>query len=103
MSYALELLAAADLRDGRVERAGQLYTLADRGYRQAGYRLWRTEAEAHRRLDTELRAALGDRYEQLLAQARNTDFDRAVGELIESDPAAQRSSDGTAGYLPPQD
>jgi predicted ATPase len=60
MSYALELWATAELRDDRVERAGQLYALADRGYRQAGYRLWRTDAEEHRQLDTELRAALGD-------------------------------------------
>ena len=99
MSYALELWATAELRDDRVERAGQLYALADRGYRQAGYRLWRTDAEEHRQLDTELRAALGDRYEQVLAQARTTDLDRAIGELVESESAAQRLPD--AGGWPP--
>jgi predicted ATPase len=99
MSYALELWATAELRDDRVERAGQLYALADRGYRQAGYRLWRTDAEEHRQLDTELRAALGDRYEQLLAQARTTDLDRAIGELVESESAAELLRD--AGGWPP--
>ena len=99
MSYALELWATAELQDDRVERAGQLYALADRGYRQAGYRLWRTDAEEHRQLDTELRAALGDRYEQVLAQARTTDLDRAIGELVESESAAQRLPD--AGGWPP--
>jgi hypothetical protein len=62
-----------------------LYTLADRGYRQVGYRLWRTDTEEHH----ELRAALGDRYEEVVAQARTVDLDQAVDELIESDPAAQ--------------
>jgi predicted ATPase len=90
MSYALELWATAELRDGRVERAGQLYALADHGYRQVGYRMWRTDAEEHKQLDTELRAALGDRYEQVLAEARTADLDRAVGELVESESAAQR-------------
>jgi predicted ATPase len=99
MSYALELWATAELRDDRVERAGQLYGLADRGYRQAGYRLWRTDAEEHRQLDAELRAALGDRYDQVLAQARTTDLDRAIGELVESELAAQRLPN--AGGWPP--
>ena len=94
MSYALELWATAELRDGQVERAGQLYAVADRGYRQAGYRLWRTDEEEHRQLDTELRTALGDRYEQVLAQARTIDLDRAVDELVKFDPVAQRFSDG---------
>jgi hypothetical protein len=99
MSYALELWATAELRDGRAERAGQLYALADRGYGQAGYRMWRTHAVEHRQFDTELRAALGDRYEQVLAQARTTDLDRAIGELVQSEPAAQRLPD--AGGWPP--
>jgi predicted ATPase len=99
MSYALELWATAELRDDRVERAGQLYALADCGYRQAGYQLWRTDAEEHRQLHTELRAALGDRYEQVLAQARTTDLDRAIGELVESESAAQRLPN--AGGWPP--
>jgi predicted ATPase len=90
VSYALELWATAELRDGRVERAGQLYALAERGYRQAGYRLWRTDAEEHRQLDTDLRAALGDRYEQVVAQANTVDLDRTIEELIESDPSPAR-------------
>jgi predicted ATPase len=94
MSYALELWATAELHDGRAQRAGQLYALADRGYRQASYRLWRTDAEEHRQFDTELQAALGDRYQQVLVEARTLDWDRAIDELIESDPAAQRLSDG---------
>jgi hypothetical protein len=89
MGYALELWATAELRDGRAERAGQLYALAERGYRQAGYQLWRTDAEEHRQFDTELRAALGDRYEEVLAQSQTIDLDRAIDELVESDPAAQ--------------
>jgi hypothetical protein len=70
MSYAVELWATAELRDGRAERAGQLYALANRGYREVGYRLWRTDAEEHDQFDAELRAALGERYEQVLAQAK---------------------------------
>jgi ATP/maltotriose-dependent transcriptional regulator MalT len=90
VSYALELWATAEFRDGRVERAGQLYALAEGGYRQAGYRLWRTDAEEHRQLDTDLRAALGDRYEQVVAQATTVDLDRTIEELIESDPSPAR-------------
>jgi tetratricopeptide (TPR) repeat protein len=93
MSYAMELWATAELRDGRVERAGQLYALADRGYRQTGYRLWRTDADERRQLEAELGAALGDRYEQLLDHARTIDLDRAVDELVESDSVAERFSD----------
>jgi predicted ATPase len=36
VSYTLELWATAELRDGRSERAGQLYALAERGYRPGG-------------------------------------------------------------------
>jgi len=88
MSYALELWATAELRAGRLERAGQLFALAQRGYRQVGSRPWRTDAELHRRLDTELQAALGDRYGQFLAEARNPDFDEAIAQLNRSQPAA---------------
>jgi hypothetical protein len=56
--------------------------------------LWRTDAEEHRQFDTELQAALGDRYQQVLVEARTLDWDRAIDELVESDPAAQRLSDG---------
>ena len=62
--------------------------------------MWPTDAEEHRQLDGELRAALGDRYEQAITQARTIDLDRAVAELIESDPVAQRlaeSRDGPTG------
>ena len=57
MSNALELWATAELRDGRIERAGHLYALADSSW-PVGYRVWPTDAEEHRKLDTELRAAL---------------------------------------------
>jgi predicted ATPase len=93
MGYALELWATAELRDGRVERAGQLYALAERGTRLVSDRVWPTDAEEHRQLDGELRAALGDRYEQAITQARTINLDRAVAELVESDPVAQRLSD----------
>jgi predicted ATPase len=97
MGYALELWATAELRDGRVERAGQLYALAERGTRLVSDRVWPTDAEEHRQLDGEVRAALGDRYEQALAQARTIDLDRAVAELIESDPVAKRLSESRDG------
>jgi hypothetical protein len=41
-------------------------------------------------LDTELRAALGERYKLMFVQAHTVDLDRAVDELLESDPAATR-------------
>ena len=97
MGYALELWATVELRDGRVERAGQLYALAERGTRLVSDRVWPTDAKEHRQLDGELRAALGDRYEQALAKARTIDLDRAVAELVESDPVAQRLSDSRDG------
>src|SRR5512133_2261739 len=97
MGYALELWATAELRDGRIERAGQLYALAERGTRLVSDWVWPTDAEDHRQLDGELRAALGDRYEQALAQARTIDLDQAVAELVESDPVAQRLSDSRDG------
>jgi ATP/maltotriose-dependent transcriptional regulator MalT len=48
MGYALELWEAAELRDGGVERAGQLYTLAERGTRLVSDRVWPIGAEEHR-------------------------------------------------------
>ena len=96
MGYALELWATAELRDGRAERAAELYALAERGYRQVGYRLWRTDAKEHHQFDADLRTALGDRYEQVLAEASTIDLDRAIEKLIESDPAAQQISEGAA-------
>ena len=88
VSYALELWAAAELRDSRIERAGRFFALAERGYRQAGSGLWPTDAERHRQLASELQAALGDRYDQLLADARNLDFDEAIAQLLRSEPSA---------------
>jgi hypothetical protein len=44
MGYALELWATAELRDGRIERAGQLYALAERGTRLVSDRVWPTDA-----------------------------------------------------------
>jgi hypothetical protein len=49
-----------------------------------------------------VRAALGDRYEQALAQARTIDLDRAVAELIESDPVAKRLSESRDGSREPR-
>lgn len=98
MSYAVELWATAELRDGRAERAGQLYALANRGYREVGYRLWRTDAEEHDQFDAELRAALGERYEQVLAQANTVDWERAVDELVEADPATQQFTDSGGAH-----
>jgi hypothetical protein len=48
MGYALELWATAELRDGGVERAGQLYALAERGTRLVSDRVWPIGAEEHR-------------------------------------------------------
>jgi hypothetical protein len=88
VSYALELWATAELRDGQIDRAGRLFALATRGYRQMGSRPWSTDAEPHRQLATELQAALGDRYDQLLADARNLDFDEAIAQLLQAEPSA---------------
>jgi hypothetical protein len=87
-AYALELWAAAELRDGRIERAGWLLALSDRSYRQAGSHPWRTTAELHHQVHKELQVALGDRYKQILAQARNVDLDDALTELISAQPSA---------------
>jgi hypothetical protein len=87
-SYALELWATAELRAGRIERAGQLAVLAERGYQRAGSRPWRTDAGLHRDLHTELQAALGDRYQQLLAEASDVDLDEAITRLTQSQPPA---------------
>lgn len=87
MGYALELWATAELRDGRVERAARLFALGARGYRQVDSSLWRTDAELHGQLDTELRAALGDRYGELVAEARGVDFGEAIAQLTQSQPS----------------
>jgi predicted ATPase len=86
-SYALELWATAELRARRIERAGRLFALAERGYRQVGSGPWRTDAELHRQLETELKATLGDGYERSLAEARDVDFDEAIAQLTRSQPS----------------
>jgi hypothetical protein len=87
-SYALEPWASAELHDGRIERAGRLDALAERGYRQLGYGLWRTDAALHGQLHTALQAALGDRYEQMVTEARDVDFEETIAELARSQPPA---------------
>jgi predicted ATPase len=77
--YTLELWAMAELQEGRAERALRLSSLAERGYQGAHRR--RDATETHRRLEEELRAALGARYEPLRAEARKLDFDAALDEL----------------------
>jgi hypothetical protein len=77
--YTLELWATAELQEGRAERALRLSSLAERGYQGAHPR--RDATETHRRLEEELRAALGARYEPLRAEARKLDFDAALDEL----------------------
>jgi hypothetical protein len=77
----LELWAAAELRQGRAERAVRLFSLAERGYEQASAHPARTETETHRRLEADLRATLQDRYEPLLEQARTLEFDAAMEAL----------------------
>lgn len=88
-SYALELWAGEELRAGRAERAGRLFALAERGYRQAGARPWRTD-DLHERLTAELQAAMGARYEQLLTEARDVDFDQAIAQFVRTQPSSLR-------------
>jgi predicted ATPase len=85
-SYALELWATAELRAGRVDRAGRLFALGTRGYRQESGRPWRTDAELHDQLSAELQAALGKRFEQVMGEARTLDFDAAIADLVQSQP-----------------
>jgi hypothetical protein len=87
-SYALELWATAELRHGRIERAGRLLALAERGYQQTSSRPWRTDTGPHRQLHAALHAGLGDRYQQLLAEARDVDLDEAITELARSQASA---------------
>jgi len=86
-SYALELWATAELRDGRIDHAGRLFALSERGYRQAGSGPWRMDAELHSQLNAELQAGLGDQYERLLAEVRDVDFDEAIAQVTLSQPS----------------
>jgi hypothetical protein len=79
--YALALWATAEFREDRTDRAARLFALAERAYRQARSLPWASEAEIHRRLETDLRAALGDRYDEFAVEARQVDFDAAITEL----------------------
>jgi predicted ATPase len=81
---ALGLWAMADLRDGRAEQAGRLFALGERAYERLGHGQWRPDATSYRRFSSELQAALGDRYEQLLEEARDVNLDDAMSKLIGS-------------------
>ena len=91
-SYALELWATADLGDGQIERAGRLYALAQRGYRQVGSEPWRTDAELHTQLDRDVHAALGDRYAGVEAEAGRADLDATIAELVRSEEPSHSAS-----------
>ena len=79
--WALELWAVAELDDGRVERAARLFALAERGFRLTSSGPWGVQVEIHRRLESDLRAAVGDRYDDLISEAKRVDFDAAITEL----------------------
>jgi ATP/maltotriose-dependent transcriptional regulator MalT len=83
-SYGLELWASAMLAGGLLDEAGRRFVLAERGYRQTGSGPWRTDPELHRHR-ADLRAALGERYERASAEARDSDFDEAITELLAVD------------------
>jgi hypothetical protein len=90
-AYALELWATAELREGRADRPARLFGLADRGYRQTRSQPWRPDAEIHRRLETDLRSALGDRYDKLMAEGRQLELDVAISDLARSESTSQVS------------
>jgi predicted ATPase len=79
--YALEHWATAELGEGHTERAARLFALTVRGYDQTRSHPWGPDAEIYRQLETDLRAALRDRYDGLVAEARQVDFDAAIDEL----------------------
>jgi predicted ATPase len=83
----LELWATAELREGRPERALRFLSLAERGHGQAGSSPRNRETETHRRLEADLRAALGSRYEPLMSEARKLDFEAALEALAGETPA----------------
>jgi predicted ATPase len=83
---ALGLWAMAELRDGRSEQAGRLFAIGERAYQQLGHGQWRPDAESYQRFSSELKAELGDSFEQLLAEARNMSLEEAIAGLIRSRP-----------------
>ena len=83
----LELWATAELRDGRPERAARLFALAQRGYDQTTPQPGDPRSETHDRLDSDLRAALGDRYDKLVADGSKLEFDAALDALAATDTA----------------
>jgi predicted ATPase len=97
-SYALEVWARAELGEGRIDRAGRLFALANRGYDETGSGPWRTDAAGHERLATSIRAALGEGFDATLAEARRIDFGQAVAELMAS--AEHETSDGAPTAIP---
>jgi hypothetical protein len=85
-AYALELWAAAELRDGRAERAGRLYALAVKAWGMASAQPWRTERRLHREIIEGLERALGDKLPGYVDAAHELDLDDAVTELASTQP-----------------
>ena len=84
---ALGLWAMAELHDGRSEQAGRLFAIGERAYQQLGHGQWRPDAESYQRFSSELRASLGDRYEELLAEARDMNLEEAIAGLVRARPS----------------
>jgi predicted ATPase len=83
-ALSLELWAAAEMQDDRLERAGRLYALADRAYGLARAQPWRPDP-LEESIDR-LRDALGDRLDKLFVDARALDLDAAIADLARSQP-----------------
>jgi predicted ATPase len=85
-AYALELWSAAELRDGRIERAGRLYALAVKAWGMASAQPWRSERHLHREIIEGLERALGGELPRYVEAARELDLDDAVTELATTQP-----------------
>ena len=73
---------------GRPPRTrGPPFALAQRGYAQATPLPGDPRSETHDRLDSDLRAALGDRYDKLVADGSKLEFDAALDALAATDTA----------------
>ena len=59
-----------------------LFALGERAYQQLGHGQWRPDPGSYHRFSAELEAALGDRYGQMLASARDINLDDGIAELI---------------------